>query len=323
LAENDAVFRKGQGNPCRSAQEGDSAPMTESITDAPTGEKKSERGRRMVVTDLDGTLYRSDRTFSATDLAALTELGRKGVLRVVATGRSLYSLGRAVGPEFPVDYVIFSSGAGVARHPGWEIVKKAHLCPEQVDRATGVFLDADLDFMIHLPIPENHGFAYHRAGGPNPDFEKRLTLYREVSRPLREPPLEFGEATQLLAVVPGARAQSLLPALRGHLPDFNVIRTTSPLDGRSTWVEVFPPSVSKGRTAAWLAAGRGIGPEDVVAVGNDYNDLDLLEWAGTGYVVENAPDDLKAVFPIVASNDRCGVAEAVELFERTGGVSHG
>jgi len=55
-------------------------------------------------------------------------------------------------------------------------------------------------------------------------------------------------------------------------------------------------------------------------VGNDYNDLDLLEWAGKSYVVENAPTDLKARFPAVASNNHGGVAEAAKslLAEKTG-----
>jgi hydroxymethylpyrimidine pyrophosphatase-like HAD family hydrolase len=46
-------------------------------------------------------------------------------------------------------------------------------------------------------------------------------------------------------------------------------------------------------------------------VGNDFNDLDLLEWAQTRFVTANAPPELKERFPTVASNDRCGVAEAI------------
>ena len=64
------------------------------------------------------------------------------------------------------------------------------------------------------------------------------------------------------------------------LPDLTVIRTTSPLDHRSTWIEVFPREVSKSQAAAWLAARHGIRRGDVCAVGNDYNDRDLLEPRG-------------------------------------------
>ena len=58
--------------------------------------------------------------------------------------------------------------------------------------------------------------------------------------------------------------------------------------------------------------GLGIDKRRIVSVGNDYNDLDLLEWTDTSYVVGNAPQDLKNRFTGVASNDSGGVAEAAQ-----------
>jgi hydroxymethylpyrimidine pyrophosphatase-like HAD family hydrolase len=52
--------------------------------------------------------------------------------------------------------------------------------------------------------------------------------------------------------------------------------------------------------------------EDSFSLGNDYNDLDLLEWSGNSYVVENAPQDIRMRFSMVASHNQCGVAEAIE-----------
>jgi hydroxymethylpyrimidine pyrophosphatase-like HAD family hydrolase len=96
------------------------------------------------------------------------------------------------------------------------------------------------------------------------------------------------------------------------LPDYSVIRTTSPLDGKATWIEIFPNAVSKSRTAAWLAQKLKIDNRNIVSVGNDYNDLDLLEWTAKSYVVDNAPADLKSRFVGVASNNNGGVAEAAK-----------
>jgi hydroxymethylpyrimidine pyrophosphatase-like HAD family hydrolase len=90
-----------------------------------------------------------------------------------------------------------------------------------------------------------------------------------------------------------------------------IIQTTSPLDGQSTWIEIFPATVSKSLTTAWLSAAYGLKANHTLSVGNDYNDVDLLEWAGCSFVVDNAPDDLKNRFPVVASNNECGVAEAI------------
>ena len=98
------------------------------------------------------------------------------------------------------------------------------------------------------------------------------------------------------------------------LTGLTVIRTTSPLDGRSTWIEIFPASVSKSRTTGWLADRLGIPPARTASVGNDYNDLDLLDWSATCFVTANAPPDLRQRYPVVATNDDCGMSQAAGLW---------
>ena len=71
------------------------------------------------------------------------------------------------------------------------------------------------------------------------------------------------------------------------------------------------PGVSKSGTVAFLAERHGVTAERTLAIGNDYNDVDLLEWAGRSYVTANAPEDLKERFPVVKGNDHGGVAEAI------------
>ncbi|UCF92643.1 MAG: HAD hydrolase family protein [Desulfobacterales bacterium] len=265
----------------------------------------------LFITDFDGTLLRSDRTVADNDLVALKNLGRRGFVRSIATGRSFHSFKTVAGADLPIDYVIFSTGAGVCHHPTRRIIRKTALEAAEVQRAMQVLLAAGLDFMVHRPIPDNHVFAYWGSPGDNPDFQKRLALYRPYAFPLDQSGDGFGPATQLLAVVPAPQSKRALGIVRRELPDLSIIQTTSPLDGQSTWIEIFPPSVSKSLTAAWLTAALGIRPRDVLAVGNDFNDLDLLEWSGTSFVVSNAPEALKRRFPAVASHDEAGVAEAV------------
>ena len=68
----------------------------------------------MVITDLDGTLLNSGRIVSPENRRALERLGELGVVRVIATGRSLFSFNKVIERDFPVDYLLFSSGGG---HP--------------------------------------------------------------------------------------------------------------------------------------------------------------------------------------------------------------
>ena len=268
--------------------------------------------RGMMVTDLDGTLRLCRGGFSQRDLDALELLRRNRVVRAIATGRSLFSYLRSVPRDFPIDYIIFSSGAGVIETAGWTLVKQEGLEPEQTAKAAGLMRECGLDYMIHAPVPDNHVFYYDSVTGGIPDFIRRIGLYRDYSFPLTEDPERIGRSAQLVAMASGDNGVSVYEKIKEQLPGFTVIRTTSPLDGRTIWIEIFPPHVSKSLTAKWLAGELGVRERHTLSIGNDYNDLDLLEWAASSCVVGNAPEDLKGRFRTVAPNDMGGVAEAVD-----------
>ena len=267
---------------------------------------------KLFITDFDGTLLRSDRTLSEKDIDALKALPAHNVIRAVATGRSLYSFMNSPGADLPVDYIIFTTGAGVVTHPEGRIIRETNLAPRAVEQAIKFFMQSNFDFMVHHPVPDNHHLAYRRTVRHNPDFESRLAGYRQFSTPLAiTTPHGFGPAAQLLAVLPADEAANAIAVTRKALPEFSIIHSTSPVDGRSTWLELFHPKVSKSQAAAWLASELGISVKNTMAIGNDFNDLDMLEWSGSSFVVDNAPDDLKGRFQNVASNNTCGVAEAI------------
>ena len=273
----------------------------------------------LFVTDFDGTLLRSDGSFSQRDLDALESLAQRGVKTAVATGRSLYSFEHSAGVDLKMDYLIFSLGAGIIRLSDRKLLYQKNLSPEMVKQGLDFMRNSAFDFMLHDPVPDNHRYVYRRMKGKNTDFETRIERYREFGRTLDSMTLnDFGEAAQFLAVVPQSETNDALRSSKDGLPGLSVIRSTSPLDHKSGWIEFFHPEVSKSKTAAWLASRLKIAPANIMAIGNDYNDLDLLEWAPRSFVVENAPADLKSRFQQVASNDNGGFAEAVErwLFEQ-------
>lgn len=288
----------------------------------------------MFITDLDGTLFTDERVIHEKDLKGLEYLGKRGVTRVFATGRSIYSFQKVVqGMGFspncsnmPVDYVIFSTGAGIMECTNGEIIKKESLGAMDVSRISGYFDSLRLDYMIHKPVPDTRYFIYKAASQSAPlqkddklnkdngnlDFYSRIEMYRDFSREMGRAGLDnFGEATEVLAIVPPFQGHETAERVQQALMDFSVIKATSPLDGKSIWIEVFNPLVSKSLAVSWLAEKLGVMQKDVVSVGNDYNDLDLLDWSGRGFVVGNAPDDVKKGFKTVASNNQCGVAEAI------------
>jgi hypothetical protein len=265
-----------------------------------------------LITDFDGTLLRSDRTVSDRDRNALEALAARQILRIIATGRSMHSFETVGVAHLPVDYVVFSTGAGVVEWPTGRLVRKVDLPGGEVRHICEVLRRASLDLMVLRPIPQTHHFAYLAGDRPCEDFQRRLALYGRYAEKLPQNSRNFGEATQVLVIVPAEKGDRTLAAVREALPEFSIIQTTSPLDGKSTWIEIFPNGVSKSATADWLAQQLAVSPADSLSIGNDYNDLDLLDWAGTACVVANAPAALRDCYPAVASNDEDGVAEAIQ-----------
>lgn len=267
----------------------------------------------MLNTDLDGTLLDNARALSEVNRAALEALGREGIVRVVATGRSLFSAHRAIDAGTPIDYLVFSSGAGTVSWPDGELIAAHGLDAERTSVVADTLRLLDCDFMVQSPAPGSHVFRYHRSSRGNTDFEARLSAYRAHATPLRAEP---GEASQFVVVHPERGGVAMFDTLVEALPGFNVVRTTSPLDHASVWVEVFAPGVSKAAGCQAIARRHGIDADDTLAVGNDWNDVDLLDWAATSFVVDNGPVELKARHGAVASNDNHGVAEAIDRWRR-------
>lgn len=264
---------------------------------------------KMVITDLDGTILNHEHQISDSDFKTLTVLGQSEIFRIIATGRSLYSVNNVLPSDFPIDYLIFSNGAGILNWNSKEILYSRSLDPEAVAIITNFLCNIEVDFMIHKPIPQNHYFVYYQSGNENPDFVRRIKIYEKFAQPMMANPGYTDNACQIIAIVPGE--VSIYENIRNMLPMFKVIRTTSPLDGNSIWIEIFPQGVSKGSAAAYLCEMIGLHSDRVLGIGNDYNDLDLLNWTKHSFVVANAPPELRLKFEITDSNLNSGFTKAV------------
>ncbi len=272
----------------------------------------------MFITDFDGTLLTDNKTIRNADLETLAALRRKNIVTAIATGRSLFSFTRALDQigmapnDLAVDYLIFSTGAGIQDMNRHENILSHALSQDEILKIMDYFDGIGIDYAVQDAIPRTEYFLSKSHGAENPDFERRIAFYPGMGRPIEDHESVFEQATEVLAIVPGKIPQNKLAEIRLALSEFSVILATSPLDHQSTWIEVFPKAVSKSRSAEWLARQLGISYDTVVAVGNDYNDKDMLEWAGKGFLVANGPDDMKSQFSMVASNNHCGVTDAAE-----------
>jgi len=266
--------------------------------------------KAIVATDFDGTLLRDDHTVSIRSKETLIKLGEMNILRVIVTGRSLFSLNKVLIEDVPIDYLIASSGAGIYCRESSQLIYNTSLTAQDTELIGNKLVDLDCDFMVHYPLPDNHKFLYHKKNNINLDYQKRYELYEDHAAPLNNlSELTSGSSQFLVIDLPDGKLYKDIESL---LDGYTVIRTTSPLDHQSAWIEIFPLKTDKGKTLKLLTENYDLGASDVLSIGNDFNDVHMLRWADTSRVVANAHVDLKAEFKTVKSNDNEGFSEAVE-----------
>jgi HAD superfamily hydrolase (TIGR01484 family) len=274
---------------------------------------------RLVATDLDGTLLRSDGTVSARTREVLEAVEAAGVEVVFVTARPprwLDALAHLVGRH---GRVICLGGAAV-----WDLADGTALDVCGFDRDAVRAVVADL----RAAVPDV-ALAVERTDGPafDPWFPRDEVGLPASARAVPvEEVLDAGVVGKLLAVGPGS-ALSTRPGhvLHGGATDarqedfFARVRAAAAgrahlaFSGAAGLAELLPPGVTKDAALARWCARLGIEAADVWAFGDMPNDLPMLRWAGRGIAVANAhPDVLACADAVVGSHDDDGVAAALE-----------
>lgn len=271
---------------------------------------------KLVATDLDGTFLKNDKSISRENLDTLHSLGERGILRVIATGRNLKKTLEVISPEIPFDYIVFSSGAGVYDFQNDKLLYHQNLNKEVVQQLVDFLVGCDLNFHLFKPVPENYKCWYHRGSILCPEFESYSDFHQSHSEPLPTDQLIDSEACQFLVVFPNnpERFLALKNDIENQFPAVKVVRTSSPLETGYIWMEIFHRSVSKGNGVKFVCDTLKIEHEYTLGIGNDFNDLDLLEFTNYSYVVENSPRELKERFLRAMSNEENAFARAIEKY---------
>jgi hydroxymethylpyrimidine pyrophosphatase-like HAD family hydrolase len=174
----------------------------------------------------------------------------------------------------------------------------------------------ELDYMFHAPVPDNH-FCLYSIKSNSSDLNKRLGLYKDFSKPwtCSKETLRCWKNKGSILVISCEKEQSesVYIKLCCDFPKLKIIRCTSPISADYCWIEVIPTSTSKAEAAKWLKAFLNFNGE-TMGIGNDFNDLDLLQWTDKSYVVGNAPESMRNDFNVVCENNSDGFSDAVSDF---------
>jgi hydroxymethylpyrimidine pyrophosphatase-like HAD family hydrolase len=272
---------------------------------------------KIVATDLDGTLLRDDKSISEEDMAGLKYLAGIKVYRVAATGRSMHKVCEVLPENAPFDFIVFSSGGGIFDWSKKELLVSEHFETEITRKICGLLIEKNLNFFVFRPIPENNLFQYHSGAGECSEYDGYLKRHKGDFSKLDEKAIPL-QAGQFMAIIPNDELlfESIKLELNSECNGIRVIRTTSPVDQRFIWLEIFPESVSKGHGLKWLCDFLEVPPTQTAGIGNDFNDQDMFDFVANPYLLGNSPSALKKVFPSVSeTNNQCGFSKVLRLLE--------
>ncbi|MBM4436472.1 MAG: HAD family phosphatase [Actinobacteria bacterium] len=256
---------------------------------------------RLLALDVDGTLTAPERPLDGPLAAALEALAASGVVVVLATGRGRASMRAIVQRVGRVAYCILNNGSVVRRVDGDRVVRARHLALGAAEAVVAAFRRHRLHAIwIESPYAGDR-YLVDGAWWDDRATQRYLTARWSYTRPLLQtrtapPPVEvfaFGDSPTIATV-----EAELGRDLRDQ------IATVSWWSERiqSAAVEVLPAGVSKGEALAWLAAELDIKREAVVAVGDDRNDREMLQWAGFSVALAGAPADVQSIASRVMAN---------------------
>ncbi|SDI85853.1 hypothetical protein SAMN05444157_0508 [Frankineae bacterium MT45] len=267
-------------------------------------------GVRLVATDIDGTLLRSDYTISDRSRAAIAQAAEAGLLIVFVTGRPPRWLDEIGAMTGHTGVAVAANGAVTYDLHTSEIVGSHPLEPELIRSVTTA---------LRARFPEvTFGLEYGLSFGHEPDYRHdwEISPTHDRAGNLIAPPTighldEIGlhPAVKLLAKDRTAEPDEFMAAAAELLHGQATVTHSS----KTALLEIAAAGITKATGLADIAAREGFDPSQVAAIGDMPNDLPMLAWAGHSFAVANAhPSVQAAADQVVDSNDDDAVAQLIE-----------
>jgi len=299
---------------------------------------------------MDGTLLGEDGRVSPRNLAALHTMEARGVQLVVATGRRHSYAMRVLRPlGLHHEAILISSNGTVSRTLGADSIPSQLLARAHLPHATALWLcdhirgEGDMDFRNALVLT----FDRTRPDGEDSRGalvvehldhltasisrwmtanEPYLLQVQPIERALtdaNDPPIQamLCGTLERMAVAEARLLEHPGVTVSGHESEsarhqLMLHRTEYPARDLSI-LDILPAGCSKGAALLTLAHSCGIDAAEILAIGDNWNDVSMLQAAGRAVVMDNAPEELKSIarnsgWSIAPSNRDDGVAEAIE-----------
>jgi Cof subfamily protein (haloacid dehalogenase superfamily) len=271
---------------------------------------------RLLAIDIDGTLLNSRFQISPENIAALQRAHQAGVEVVLVTGRR-HTFALPIAQQLGFDVWLISSNGAITRSMQGELFHRdmlpvetaRRLCRELPGFTANLVFTFDREEKGALVLESFEAFQGSIFGW----IEKNRAYIERVepiARSLTSDPIQamycggFERVRQIHATLAASSVRRELTVLRTEYPKRDL-----------AIIDLVNAGCSKGTALARWAAHRGIEPAEVMAIGDNHNDREMLEFAGIPVLMGNACDELRALgWHLTCSHDEHGVAAAIQQF---------
>jgi Cof subfamily protein (haloacid dehalogenase superfamily) len=268
---------------------------------------------RLIASDIDGTLLNPQFQISEDDLAALRQAHDSGIEIVLVTGRR-HTFALPIAQQLGFDFWLISSNGAVTRSLAGETFHR-DLMPREICRElVGAMQDFRGNTVLQFDKDSKGAIALEHLDDLNASIRRWLEknmAYIEFVVPLEN--ALTNDPVQAMFCGSMARMREALRLLEACGMDnkVTVLRTEYP-DRDLAMIDVLNTGCSKGHALERWAAHRGFRREQVMAIGDNHNDVEMLEFAGHPVIMGNACGELRGRgWSVTLGNDQCGVAAAV------------
>lgn len=264
---------------------------------------------KLIAIDLDGTLLDSSHQVSGVTKATLAEAKSHGVKIVLCSGRPIGGM-RQYLEQLQLtdaeDYVIAYNGAFTQKTKSGEVITEISLQHDDLKELYNLSLELDTPMQY---------FDIETLYTPN----KEISTYTVYEAYLNNIPLEYRPVdeypsnqiiTNIMYVNDPMKITQTLKNIPKHLYEKYAVAQSAPF-----FMEFTHPEATKGNAVKKLADKLGIKQSEIMAIGDNGNDISMIEYAGYGVAMKNAIPEVKAVAKYdTLTNNEDGVAYAVQKF---------
>lgn len=262
---------------------------------------------RMIVLDLDDTLLKDDRTVSEMTRRRLLEAQQQGTVVVLASGRPTYAM-QHLAQELCLaqygGYLISFNGARITACENGAVLSSVDISHAQMCQLFDLAQEQNVYIQTytedHILVSKDNEYTRIEKEITGMDVVECADFKAEIPK----------TAVKAMMLEHPDRLKQVEQALRPVIKDELYMTITKPF-----FLEFMNPAVDKGKSLVTLAAHLGISMEQVIAVGDSYNDISMIEAAGLGVAMGNAVEAVKQAADYETDdNEHDGVARVVEKF---------